>query len=316
MEVKFDKASFSSRILAFGADLIVMVAGGLGLSIASQAILQNVPFYKNAGEVLNKVQLDSGLYIQENKDVIALCDYYKPKTTDQYKAYDDELNLALTSFYKNEEFFDDTAWSNQHYIDMKINSGLFIYTDDSHTTTTPVAEDEDSLKKMFEFYGRTITEDATLYIVKYPGYVEATKTLSISFIFLILLLPIFLTVTLFEFIVPFIFRNGRQTIGKFLFKISVVDARGLAPSFPRFLLRYLFFLFIEVFLSMASFMIPIIVSFSMFVFNKNNQSLHDYVVGTYVVDSANKRVFKNEKEYIEAQKKANDLDLNDKNIAY
>ncbi len=317
MEVKFEKATFSSRILAFGADLITMVAAGLGLAIASQAILQNVPFYKEAGQVLNKVQLDSGIYVENNAgDVVALCDYYKPETKDQYKNYNDEINLALTSFYQNEQFFADTTWSNQHYLDMKIDSGLFIYTDDSHKSTTPVSEDEQALKNMFEFYGRTITEDATLYIVKYPGYVEATKTLNISFIFLILLLPIFLSVTIFEFVVPFIFGNGYRTIGKFLFKISIVDARGLAPSFPRFLLRYLFFLIVEVYGSMVSFLIPMIVSFSMFVFNKNNQSLHDYVIGTYVVDSSNKRVFKNQKEYMAAKEEAENLNLNSKDIAY
>ena len=317
MEVKFEKATFSSRIFAFGADLIIMVAAGLGLAIASQAILQNVPFYKEAGQVLNKVQLDSGLYVENSdKDVVALCDYYKPTNVDQYKAYNDEINLALTSFYQKEEFFDDTAWASQHYIDMKIDSGLFIYTDDTHTSTTPKAEDEESLKNMFEFYGRTITEDATLYIVKVPGYVEATKTLNISFIFLILLLPIFISITLFEFIVPFIFGNGYRTIGKFLFKISVVDARGLAPSFPRFLLRYLFFLVVEIYGSMVSFLIPLIVSFTMFVFNKNNQSLHDYVIGTYVVDSSNKRVHKNKKELLEAKEEAESLDLNSKDIAF
>lgn len=316
MEVKFEKAKFSSRILAFGADLIAMVATGLGLVIASQAILQNVPFYKEAGQVLNQVQLDSGLYIEKNKDVVALCDYYEPLNVDQYKASNDEMNIALTNFYKNDQFFSDTAWSNQHYLDLKIDSGLFIYTDDSHTSTTPVSEDEASLKKMYEFFGRTITQDATVYIMKYPGYVEATKTLNLSFIFLILLLPIILTVTIWEFIVPLIFDNGRRTLGKFLFKISVVDARGLSPSFPRFLLRFLFFLFVEVILSMVSFLIPLIVSFSMFVFNKNNQSLHDYVINTYVVDSADKRIFKNEKAYLEAQKEAKNLDLNEKTIAY
>lgn len=316
MEVKFEKARFSARLLAFGADLIAMVAAGLGLAIASQAILRNVPFYQNAGKTLDQVQLDTGLYIENNKDVIALCDYYKPETPDQYKTCNDELNVALTNFYNKEQFFSDTAWSNQHYIDLKINSGLFIYTDDSHTATTPVAEDEASLKKMFEFYGRTLSQDATIYIAKYPGYVEATKTLNISFIFLILLLPIFISVTLFEFVVPLIFGNGRRTLGKFLFKISVVDSRGLSPSFPRFLLRFIFFLFVEVFLSMVSFLIPMIVSFTMFVFSKNNQSLHDYVIGTYVVDSSDKRVFKNEKEYIKSQKQAEELDLQDKTIAY
>ena len=316
MEVKFEKARFSSRILAFGADLIIMVAAGLGLAIASQAILQNVPFYKEAGHVLDQVQLDSGLYVESNKDVVALCDYLTPETKDQYKQCDDELNIALTNFYQKEQFFSDTTWSNQHYLDMKIDSGLFIYTDDSHTSTTPLAEDEESLKKMFEFYGRTITEDATVYIVKYPGYVEATKTLNLSFIFLILLLPIFLTVNIFEFIVPLILGNGRRTIGKLLFKISVVDARGLAPSFPRFVLRFLFFLFVEVYLSMVSFLIPMIVSFSFFVFNKNSQSLHDYVVGTYVVDSTDKRVFKNEKDYRAAQEQAENINLNEETIAY
>ena len=258
-EVKFKKASFSNRLFAFGADLLLMVITALGLVLAAQAIMRNVPYYKEAGQRIKNIELQTGLYITTNMagDVYSLADYYKPNNVDQYKSYCDDMNNALTNFYKMEQFFSDTEWSQKHYVEMKLDSKLFIYVDETHTALTPVDESEASLKKMFAFYGRTIKEDATIYISKYPGYVESGKTLNLSFIFIILLLPIVLSVSIFEYILPLIFKRGRRTIGKLLFKTAVVDARGLSPSFWRFTFRFLFFLIIEVLLSAVAFLIPV-----------------------------------------------------------
>ena len=55
---------------------------------------------------------------------------------------------------------------------------------------------------------------------------------------------------------------------------------------------------IETVLSLFTFGVPLIASVSMFFFNKDNQSFHDYMVGTYVVSSENKRIFMTEKEYL------------------
>lgn len=317
MEVAFDRAKFSSRILAFGADLIIMVVLTLAMMIGSQAILKNVPFYKNAGQQMKEIQILSGLYVkQTNGDVDMLTTYYSPSTEEQFKESGTKVDAALTTFYQNPVFFSDIEESSAHYIQLKLNSKLFVWDDDSHTHVSPVSEDLASLKKMYSFYETTIKEDATLYITKYPGYVEATKVLNLSFIFLMLLVPMVISITIVEFIIPLIAGNGRRTVGKMLFKLSVVDDRGISPSFWRFFARYIFMMFLEIILSAVSFMIPIIISFSMFAFSKANQSLHDYVCATYVVDSSSSRVFKNEKEYLEAKKKAEALDLNQKNIQY
>ena len=318
MEVKFKKASFSSRLFAFGADLLLMIITALGLVLAAQAIMRNVPYYKAAGQKIKDIELQTGLYITTNAagDVYSLADYYKPENVDQYKTYCDDMNNALTEFYKMEQFFSDTEWSQNHYVEMKLDSKLFIYVDETHTALTPVDESEASLKKMFTFYGRTIKEDATLYISKYPGYVESGKTLNLSFVFIILLLPVVLSVSIYEYILPLILKRGRRTIGKLLFKTAVVDARGLTPSFWRFTLRFLFFLIVEVLLSAVAFLIPVIVSFTMYIFNKSDQSLHDYVVGTYVVDCSDNRVFNSEEEFYIAMEKANAINLEEKTVVY
>lgn len=317
MEVSFNRAKYSSRILSFAADFIIMVVLTLSMMLASQAILKNVPFYQNAGKQMKDIQLLSGLYVQQsNGDVVKLTSYYSPSTQDDFKKYGDSIDASLTTFYQDSTFFSDIEKSSQHYIDLKIKSKLFVYYDDSHTTVVPKSEDLASLKKMYSFYETTIKEDATVYITKYPGYVEATKVLNLSFIFLMLLIPMIISITICEFIIPLIIGNGRRTIGKLLFKLSVVDVRGLSPSFWRFFARYIFFMFIEIILSAVSFSIPIIVSFSMFAFSKTNQSLHDYVCNTYVVDSSSARVFKNEKEYLEAKEKAEAINLSEKNVQF
>lgn len=317
MEVSFNRAKYSSRILAFAADLIVMVVLTLSMMLASQAILKNAPYYQNAGKQMKEIQVLSGLYVQQsNGNVDRLTSYYSPSTQDEFKNYGDSIDASLSTFYKDERFFSDTTKSSAHYIELKLNSKLFIYSDDSHTTVVPKSEDLTSLKKMYTFYDTTIKEDATLYITKYPGYVEATKVLNLSFIFLMLLVPMVISITICEFIIPLIIGNGRRTLGKLLFKLSVVDARGLSPKFWQFFARYMFFMFIEIILSAVSFFIPLIVSFSMFAFSKANQSLHDYVCGTYVVDSSSARVFKNEKEYVEAKEKAEAINLLEKNVKY
>lgn len=317
MEVNFAKAKYSNRIFAFCTDLILMIIAALGLMIGTRAIVFNLDFYKNAYNSVIDIQLKSGLFIEKNSsEVVSLVDYYEPKTTDDFKKCGEELDKSLKQFYSSELFFENTDESYQHYVDLKVESELFIYLDSTHKEAVPVKTDEESLKSMYSFYCSTIKNDASRFIAEYDGYIEATRTINLTSIFIILLIPIVLSVTIFEYLIPLVIGNGRKTLGKLLFKISVVDARGLQSSFARFSLRFLFLLVIEILLSVIAFTIPLIVSFSMFAFSKTNQSLHDYVLNTYVVDSSDTRVFKNEKEYLEAKQHAENLNLRDKNIVF
>lgn len=317
MEVNFIKAKYSNRIFAFCTDLIIMIIAALGLMIGTRAIVFNLDYYKNAIETVTEIQLNSGLFIEKNtSEVVSLANYYQPQTADDFKKCGEELDLALKGFYSNEMFFENTTESYQHYVDLKVESELFIYVDSTHKEAVPLGSDETSLKSMYSFYCSTIKNDAARFIAAVNGYVESTRTINLTSIFIILLIPIVLTVTIFEYLVPLLIGNGRKTIGKWLFKIAVVDVRGLQPTLGRFTLRFLFLLIIEIILSVITFTLPLIVSFSMFAFSKTNQSLHDYVLNTYVVDSSDTRVFKNEKEYLEAKQRAENLNLRDKNIVF
>ena len=69
-------------------------------------------------------------------------------------------------------------------------------------------------------------------------------------------------------------------------------------------------LFLILLLSLVSFGIPLILSFSMMVFRKDGQSLADYLAGTYMVDSSEQSVYQSYREMEELQKKAADRDSN------
>ena len=58
---------------------------------------------------------------------------------------------------------------------------------------------------------------------------------------------------------------------------------------------------------MVSFGIPLIVSFSMMLVRKDGECLHDYLVGSYMVDSSDQSVYVSYSEMKELQKKADEL---------
>ena len=314
MEVTFNKAKYSTRLFAFLFDLVIIILVGLALVLASHQILIRQDFFKTAGNKMDEINELSGLYRKNEQGVLTkLSEYYSPKDEVDYKQANSYLDATLKSFYASEEFFPNHD-GTEHYFKLALDTGYFIYTDESKTDIA--AKEDADYKELYKFYCQTVAEDGPLFIMKYPGYVEATKVINACFIGLIIVAPITLTILIFEFIVPLIFRRGYRTFGKLLLKIAVVDSRGLAPKFWRFLLRFLIFLFLEILLSLVTFAIPLILSFTMAVFTKTNQAFHDYLVGTYVVDTTNTRIFYTEEEYKRRMKEASELEIKSENVVF
>ncbi len=69
--------------------------------------------------------------------------------------------------------------------------------------------------------------------------------------------------------------NGGQTLGKSVMKIKVVDKNGNHIGYLKAFLRYLIIQILSFF--------PLFLAFLLIVFDKEKQSLHDKIVGTYVV---------------------------------
>lgn len=320
MEVSFSLPKYRTRLFSFFFDFMCMVIFALLAVFAMQAIMNNVPYYKSANQTLNKLQLESGLYVERKDGTTKLmCEYYRVEKEEQYEEYNKMFDEALTAFYKNPKFFDQTDPKSGIYLyniqkipEGESESKLFIYEDETKTT---IVEKVDAKKNLLnDFYTQVMSEKAVAYVVNNNEYVASTKTITLTFIFVILLIPIVLSVFIFELVFPLIFKRGRKTLGKLIFKIAVVDNRGLSASLPRFLARFGLFFIVEVILGIVTFAIPLIVSFTMMVFSKRNQSFHDYVAGTIVVEGPMTSICMNEEEYLKKHEKDQNFILNKEDV--
>jgi uncharacterized RDD family membrane protein YckC len=273
------------------------------LMILSMTLIEGVPFYKNANETINNLQTSSHLYIKTDDKLELMCDHYDVLEESDFTKYNKMFDEALTLFYKDPLFFDQNDPKSGIYLynTQKIPEGqnyseLFLYSDSTRTEIVQNPNVEAS--KFYEFYVNAMSGPAISYLVNNADYYEASKTISLTFIFINFAIPLILSTTIFELIIPLILSRGKKTLGKLVFKLSVVDVQGLSCSYKRYICRFLIFLFIETILNVVAILIPLIVSFSMFVFSKTGQSFHDYLANTYVIEAAGNSVCKTKEEYL------------------
>lgn len=303
-EVTYIRAKYTTRLFAFAFDLLCMAITTLLLMIAVQAMLNVSPWYTNMSKVSNDLIAESCLYEKVDGSYILITKKYTASDEAGAKTVNNEHYApALDKFYKLDTFFPNGD-GMEKYNKEKVESGYFVLVEGKVVRKSDVTE-----TNLYAFYRKAISTTAVGYMSKNVNYINASRGLFFSFLFIDLLIPIVVSTLIFELMFPFIFKHGRKTLGKLIFKIGVTDAQGLSPTIGRFLLRYLFFLFIEIILSIASFLIPLIVSFSMMAFSKKSQSLHDYVIGTYVIDDSNTKICMNKIEYYEMLEKLSGFKL-------
>lgn len=302
--IEYVKAKYSSRLFAFAVDLMTMIITSLLLVVLAQFITINTDGYKNILSTLDDIQEKSHLYEYDhsNKEWLNKAKYYNdPETDDDYKTYNKKLDEALTQFYTDPYFFDQTDEKSGIYLYdiQKIPEGLNhteLFIKDGDKIVESATAD---LKDLYKFYINAISKDAVTYLMKNDAYMNASRSVTLIFIFIELLIPIVTSVLIYEFAIPAFDRHGRRTLGKRIFKLGVVDVKALSPKFGRFTCRFLLFLFAEILLSVVALLLPIIISFSMVLFSKTGQSFHDYVTNTYVVDISQSFICNTKKEYDE-----------------
>lgn len=320
MEVTYSKAKYSTRCFAFALDLLLMVITTLLLMLGIRNVVSNAEFYKTANQKINDIQLASHLYVEKDNGLaVIMSDYYTANNEEEMKELNSKFDNALTLFYSDPIFFDQSNPESGLYLYniQKIPNGsssdLFIYEDSSHTTI--VAKSSATTKQLYDFYCDAMNGKALSYLNNSDEYIANSRIISLSFIFIILAIPVIISIIVYELIIPSIIFRGKKTLGKFAFKLSVIDVRGLSPSYPRFLARF-GLIFLEIILSIITFMIPLIISFSMFVFSRRGQSFHDYVTNTYVVEAPWKSICITKEEMIAKHKNDSNFDLQKKDVHY
>lgn len=305
--LEYYKAPLGKRMFAFFFDLLLLALVALAFFAGARAILENSESYRSAFSTYVSVSTDSGLYVYKETDdnLIQITTYYSSET---YAIQNQKEEEALQKFYAMDEFFPDKdgaeIYAKQKMGDGRIGAGdnlsYFVLNEKSEIVANPAYSDE----KMHSFYLDAVNTGAQ-YFNNVDAYVSASKTLSLGINFIIIPSSIALSFLLFEFLVPLLFyRRGWQTFGMKIFSLSLVTAEAISPRFKVFLLRFLWMFFIELLLSMVTFGVPLFVSFSMLAFRKDGQAFHDYMSGTYMVDSSEQSIYLSSSERADLQQKA------------
>ncbi len=317
--VEYFKAPFGKRMVSIIIEILLLAFGTFGFLFASRLVVEKMPLYIDSFNTYIQVSKDSGLYVSNEKtenNLVTLTEYYAKET---YEKQNQIIEDALTNFYTLEEFFSEDPTSSSYgpniYFKQKVGDTCIKASDGTlyfllDTEGVPQKNPSLTEEKLNEFY-LTAYDRAVSYIQNNDSYLQARNVLTIYINIVLIPLSIFLSFLVFEILIPFVFgRRGKQTLGMKAMKLSLLSANGLSCTWKRYLARQAIQLFLIIMLSLVSFGIPLIVSFSMMAFRKDGQSLHDYLAGTYMVDSSEQSVYTSYEEMKKLQEKAASRDSN------
>ena len=174
-----------------------------------------------------------------------------------------------------------------------------VYVVDEHgdvVTIKEIRKNPDS-KANSQYYYENFYREYTLvncggFLLKFfPRYLVATQTLSDLFFFIEIPITLFFGCAIVYYLPGIIFRRGHPTFGKKIMGMGDVDSKILSPKFGRFTAKYAIFFFGEIILSLFTFGIPLIISFSMMAFSKKKQGFPNYMLGLTEIDTNKQKIY-------------------------
>ena len=331
INVNYTEPKFWHRVMANFVDFFLFVLLMFISFIAVRSIVLNVPYYKNTEQKINDIQLTSGLYVKDqndpnkNVDIVYYLDRYVQlygsefdgvNKDDPSQAPTGKIGRIVASINKMIEYCsNESVTSNERYqelvgyydsmrLDAVTEDGIHYFVKDGDSiipneTLASVAEKRQLYYK--NVYVPIVEKRFMPFLAS--NVTEYRECFRVQFNFLVFLeLPVALVVAaiLVYFVPPLFIRRGRMTLGKALYRIGLVDDRILSPTFWRFTSRFLIFLFGELILSVFTFGIPYIISFSIMAFSKKKQGFPDYMLHLYEIDTSKANIYM---DYVEAQLK-------------
>lgn len=301
INIQYQRPLFYKRVLANVVDALLCAFLGLIIFLSSMSIIKSTSAYKSAENRITNTQKNSGLYVLENYRYYDIVSYYKNDKTITALKHKELLSTAIGDFisYLDSSGLNESAQKVQkHYDEYRLGEkmvyeGVACFIKDSTGKIVENTECSLSYKDYAEkIYAVYIDNYATGYLItEVPNMYKDTRFVS-NIIFLISIpVAIVLACALTYLVPPLIFKRGRKTIGKLIYKIGLVDSKCLNVSTGRFLIRYCIFFLAEIVLSVFSFCVPLLISFSMMCFSKNKQGFPDYMLGINEVETGDNKTY-------------------------
>lgn len=301
-EIAYYRPKFWKRVFAAIFDFLIFFFLTTTLFVGFKEFANQFTPIKKENDTINRLRLESDIFVKYENRIIDIVTFNNGSTDKSFSAKEVDLRKRLNNFFTFvKENSSDKVYeaSFKEYEEYLLSSdfnyeGKPYFTRNLDGKVTKNWNAHIPSKNYVEIvYNPYIDKHAQgILVTKIPEYLEAQK--KISYVLLFAEVPLALVVSglIIYYAIPLIFSRGKQTLGKLLFKIGLVNKNVLSVSAKQYTLRFLIFIFLEVLLSLVTLGIPIIISFSMMAFSKKKQSFHDYMLGIEEVDVENSKIYK------------------------
>ena len=273
-------------------------------------IAKSTNSYKEKQNYINTIHLNSDLYKIDNTgkiySVISYYNHYQLNTTTQEKNKLREHIDNFIVFISNEYGEESKEEIQKMYDDFRLNDNMkedgipyFIISHNKIIENTNSENNNITPTDYVNIYTNFIDNTCNGYLLSIDKTLyEYTSFLSKTIIFWELIPTFFFSGILTWLVPPLVFKRGRKTIGKLIYKISAVNSKYLNLSIGKTIARFSIFFFGIITLSFVTLGVPMIISFSMMAFSKQKQSFPDYMLGIYEVNTSEDKVYFSKEEII------------------
>lgn len=303
-EISYYRPKLWKRCFALIFDGLTLAFLAVGLFLGFRELFKMSSNYKTNEESFNTFKLESSLYIEDsNGSVRDIVTYYNQDNTVASASVEKDIENRIDNFftfYENKIGVNEANSLRGEFQNLKLDDSL-VYVYEGVSYKLFKLDGENIVKNdQITIPSKTYISFYTDYIDKYAlGYFNTKFENVISFnkyfTFILVLevgLSLLASSIVVYYIIPMCFVRNKTTLGRFMFKIGLVDKRVLSVKPGLFTLRFVIIFFLEILLSIVTFGIPLIFSFSMVLITKKKQSFHDYLLGIEEIDIENSKIYK------------------------
>ena len=308
--VSYYRPKFTYRIFANLIDILIFIFLFFSFFLGVREITKVNPTYKAKSEQLVQMRVDSGVYAYDDnnvlRDIVTVLENdqgqtAKSRAVRSSKAIDHFIEYVHT--VSTEEKYQEIVKDYREYRlgeDM-VSSGvaLFVINSDDEVVENPeIIDNVESVSSQayvtyFEkAYKPYLDNRVQAYIVTAVPEYKSIISYQTNVLLWANIFSCYCFTGLLVYLLPIlIFRRGRMTFGKAMYGVGLVDANCLSPSIGRTLARFAIFYFAILILSLFTFGLPMIISFSLMVFSKNKQGFADYMLRLTEVDAKRTKIY-------------------------
>ena len=326
VNINYTQPKFWHRVMANFIDFFLFILHFFLLFLLARTIVLTTPDYQAAETTIANAQIDSGLYIMDHLDddkivdVITYIDRYTQVYGSEFDGVSEDGGKPTgkngQAVYAINKFIDYTnkpevsthdelvSYYDEIRLETVTSDGIHFYIKDGDNIVIneTLASDPEKRKLYYvEIYTPFIEKRCLPFLTtNVPEYRNAYRVEFNYLVFIELPISYILAAILVYYVPPLFFRRGRKTLGKAIYHIGLIDDRVLSPTLARFTARFAILLFGELILSLFTFGIPYIISFSIMTFSKSRQGFPDYMLHLYEIDTSRANIYL---DYVEAELK-------------